>query len=377
MNMHVHALPIAVLSAILSLVAACGGSSSSGDSRGGVPNYTPTTANDGWQVATPAGQGVDEAVLNTAYQEARQLPNLFSLLVVKNGNLIAERYFNGARMNDAFDTASVTKSITSALTGIALRDNLLTSVDQRMFEFFPEIAWQQLDNRKSSITIRHMLQMRSGYPWEEFDGYLDRMLNTSERIDLLAEFPLVADPGSKFGYSNLTAHLVGVITARAANESLRAFAERSLFDPLGISVASWPTDADGYYFGSGATMFTVRDMARFGQLYLDAGAYGGMQLVPAEWVQDSFESYSGTTYNTDILNAISQLEYGYLWWSGVSGSHRFNFAWGHGGQMICVIQDLNMVIVTTATGLGGQFGQEAWRQESSVLELVGRLIASL
>ena len=377
MNMHVHALPIAVLSAILSLVAACGGSSSSGDSRGGVPNYTPTTANDGWQVATPAGQGVDEAVLNTAYQEARQLPNLFSLLVVKNGNLIAERYFNGARMNDAFDTASVTKSITSALTGIALRDNLLTSVDQRMFEFFPEIAWQQLDNRKSSITIRHMLQMRSGYPWEEFDGYLDRMLNTSEQIDLLAEFPLVADPGSKFGYSNLTAHLVGVITARAANESLRAFAERSLFDPLGISVASWPTDADGYYFGSGATMFTVRDMARFGQLYLDAGAYGGMQLVPAEWVQDSFESYSGTTYNTDILNAISQLEYGYLWWSGVSGSHRFNFAWGHGGQMICVIQDLNMVIVTTATGLGGQFGQEAWRQESSVLELVGRLIASL
>ena len=377
MKMHGHALPIAVLTALLSLSASCGGSSGSGDSRGGVPNYTPATADDGWQVAAPAGQGVDEAALDTAYQEAQRLPNLFSLLVVKNGYLIAEGYFNGARMNHAFDTASVTKSITSALTGIALRDNLLTSVDQKLFEFFPEIAWQQLDGRKSSITIRQMLQMRSGYPWEEFDGYLDRMLNTSERIDLLAEFPLVADPGSKFGYSNLTAHLVGVITARAANESLRAFAERSLFDPLGISVASWPTDADGYYFGSGATMFTARDMARFGQLYLDGGTYGGMQLVSAEWVQDSFESYSGTTYNTDILNAISQLEYGYLWWSGVSGSHRFNFAWGHGGQLICVIRDLNMVIVTTATGLGGQFGQDAWRQESAVLELVGRLIALL
>jgi CubicO group peptidase (beta-lactamase class C family) len=374
MNMRGYALPIAVLSAILCLVAACG---SSGDSGGGVPNYVPTTANDGWQVATPAGQGVDEAALDTAYQEARQLPNIFSLLVVKNGYLIAERYFNGARINEAFDTASVTKSFTSALAGIALRDNLLTSIDQRMFEFFPEIAWQQLDSRKSSITIRHMLQMRSGYPWEEFDGYLDRILSTSERIDLLAEFPLVADPGSKFGYSNLAAHLVGVITARAANESLRAFAERSLFDPLGISVATWATDADGYHAGSGATRFTARDMARFGQLYLDGGAYGGMQLVPAEWVQDSFESYSATTYNTDILNAISQLEYGYLWWSGVAGSHRFNFAWGHGGQLICVIQDLDMVIVTTATGLGGQFGPAAWRQESQVLELAGRLIASL
>ena len=139
-------LLIAVLSALLSLVASCGSSSGSGDSRGGVPNYTPTTTNDGWQVATPAGQGVDEAVLNTAYQEANRLPNLFSLLVVKNGYLIAEGYFNGARMNQAFDTASVTKSITSALTGIALRDNLLTSVDQRMFEFFPEIGWQHLAN---------------------------------------------------------------------------------------------------------------------------------------------------------------------------------------------------------------------------------------
>ena len=377
MNRHSRAVRIAVLAAVLLLIAACGGSRGSGGSQGGVPNYTPTTTNDGWPVATPAGQGLDEAALDTAYREARQLPNLFSLLVVKNGYLVAERYFNGAHMNQAFDNASVTKSLTSALAGIALRDNLLTSVDQKMFEFFPEIDWQQLDARKSTITLRQMLQMRSGYPWEEFDGYLDRLIGTAERIDLAAEFPLVADPGTRFGYSNLTAHLVGVIVARAANESLRSFAQRSLFDPLGISVASWPTDADGYHYGSGATWFTARDMARFGQLYLDGGQYGGAQLVPAEWVQDSWASHSQTTYNGDILNAITQLEYGYLWWSGTAGPRRFHFAWGHGGQMICVIPELDMVIVTTATGLGGQFGREAWRQESAVLELAGRLIASL
>lgn len=377
MNIYKNSFLVAVFSAMLLLDISCGGSSSSGDSRGAAPNHTPIETNDGWQIAIPAVQGVDEAVLDTAYQEAHRLPNLFSLLVVKNGYLVAEAYFNGAHRNQPFDTASVTKSITSALTGIALRDNLLTSVDQKMFEFFPEIEWQQLDNRKSLITIGHMLKMRSGYPWEEFDGYLHRLLDTSERIDLLAEFPLVADPGSKFGYSNLTAHIVGVITARAANEPLRAFAERSLFDPLGITVVSWAKDADGYYAGSGATMFTARDMARFGQLYLDGGQSGGLQLVPAEWVRDSLESHSATTYNGDILNAITQLEYGYLWWSGVSGTHRFNFAWGHGGQLICVIRDLEMVIVTTATGLGGEFGQDAWRQEREVLELVGRLIASL
>ena len=377
MNSYRNGFLIAVFSALLLLDISCGGSSSSGGPRGATPNHTPIETNDGRQIATPAGQGVDEAVLATAYQDANRLPNLFSLLVVKNGYLVAEAYFNGAHRNQPFDTASVTKSITSALTGIALRDNLLTSVDQKMFEFFPEIEWQQLDNRKSLITIGQMLKMRSGYPWEEFDGYLHRLLDTSERIDLLAEFPLVADPGSRFGYSNLTAHLVGVITARAADESLLTFAEHNLFDPLDITVASWARDADGYYAGSGATMFTARDMARFGQLYLDGGQFGGQQLVPAEWVNDSFESWSSTTYNGDILNAITQLEYGYLWWSGVSGSHRFNFAWGHGGQLICVIRDLNMVIVTTATGLGGEFGQDAWRQEREVLELVGRLIASL
>jgi len=377
MNRHGRAVLTAALAVVLLIAVACGGSPDSGGSQSRTPNYAPTTANDGWQIATAAGQGVDEAALDTAYREARQLPNLFSLLVVKNGYLVAERYFNGAHLNQAFDTASVTKSFTSAMTGIALRDNLLTSVDQKMFEFFPEIDWQQLDNRKSTITLRQMLQMRSGYPWEEFDGYIDRLLGTTERIDLAAEFPLVADPGSKFGYSNLTAHLVGVIVARAADQSLRSFAQYSLFDPLGISVASWARDADGYYFGSGSAMFTARDMARFGQLYLDGGQYGGVQLVPKEWVQDSFASHSGTTYDGDILNAIREIEYGYLWWSGVSGSHRFNFAWGHGGQLICVIPDLDMVIVTTATGLGGQFGQEAWRQESAVLELAGRLIASL
>ncbi|NIL95002.1 MAG: serine hydrolase, partial [Woeseiaceae bacterium] len=120
----------------------------------------------------------------------------------------------------------------------------------------------------------------------------------------------MADPGSRFGYSNLATHLVGVIVARAADQSLLAFGRRSLFDPLGISVASWARDADGYYAGSGAMMFSARDMARFGQLYLDAGEYGGRQLVPAEWVRDSLESYSATTYDTDILNAITQLEYG-------------------------------------------------------------------
>ena len=109
--------------------------------------------------------------------------------------------------------------------------------------------------------------------------------------------------------------------------------------------------------------------------------YPGLEFVSIDWFSPvlliSLYKEPDTEWLEHFHNAISQLEYGYLWWSGVSGSHRFNFAWGHGGQMICVIQDLDMVIVTAATGLGGQFGQDAWRQESEVLELAGRLIALL
>jgi CubicO group peptidase (beta-lactamase class C family) len=340
-------------------------------------SYVPVNRDDGWQISTPAEQGVDTAALDNVYSEAGNISNLYSLLVVKNGYLIAEKYFNGSTIDTATRTASVTKSYISALTGIALREGVLSGVDQKLMEFFPEINWQALDARKSAITIRQILQMRSGYPWEEFDGYIDQLFSTSNWIGLLEDFPLMADPGTRFGYSNFTAHIMAIILARAAGMDLKTFAETHLFDPLGVIVNYWPADAQGYYYGSGDIAFIPRDMARFGLLYLNGGNYNGNQLVPSDWVDDSLEVYSTTTYSNEILNSMHQLQYGYLWWSATSGSHRYNYAWGHGGQLIFVLADLDMVIVTSAEYLGAQFGQEAWRKESSVMELVGRFISSL
>ncbi|MBN1272976.1 MAG: serine hydrolase [Candidatus Aminicenantes bacterium] len=231
--------------------------------------------------------------------------------------------------------------------------------------------------RKSEITLEQILQMRSGYPWEEFDGYLDSLLSTSNWIPFLAEFPLTSAPGTRFGYSNFTAHMMAVILARAAGTSLLDFARINLFDPLEVEAAYWPTDAQGYHWGSGDLHFTPRAMAKFGLLYLNRGMYQGSQIIPAGWVDDSLQSYSTTTYENDILENISQLEYGYLWWSGTSGSHHFDFAWGHGGQLIVLLHDLNMVIVTSADHLAGEFGQAAWQKEKHVMEMVGRFISSL
>ena len=358
------ALHLIMIAAVVLLWPAC------------VTHYAPEDLNDGWQVSTPEEQGVDPEKIEDAYQGADRLNTIYSLLVVKNGFLIAEGYFNGQSVSNANSIASVTKSFTSALTGIALRENVLSHPDQKLMEFFPEIDWPSIDPRKSTITLRQMLQMRSGYPWEEFDGYLETLFATNNWIPFLHEFPLQADPGTRFGYSCLGAHMMAIVVARAAGTTLLEFAQEFLFDPLGITVAYWPTDELGYYHGSGDMRFRPRDLARFGQLYLDRGLYLGRQIVPAQWVADSFQDYSTTTYGSDIMSAIRQLRYGYFWWSGTSGSHRLHFAWGHGGQIIAVADDLNMVVVATAASQS-IFDNTSWDKEKAVLELVGRLIASL
>jgi CubicO group peptidase (beta-lactamase class C family) len=345
-------------------------------SQTGESPYSPIEAGD-WQVSSPALQGLDPTRVAAVYAKAERLSTLYSLLIVKNGYLVAERYFNGRDVHSAESTASVTKSYVSALTGIALREGVLSSLDQRMVEFFPELASQFTDPRKHRITVRQMLQMRSGYPWEEFSPYLGSLFASSDWPPLLVEFPLSEAPGVQFGYSNLTAHILGVILARASGSSLLSFAVTHLFGPTDVEVAYWPTDANGYHYGSGDIHLTARDLAKFGQLYLDGGVYEGVQVVPAEWVRDSFRVYSTGIYGDRLASYLRDIGYGYLWWSARAGEYRFRFAWGHGGNLIVVVEELDMVVVTTADSLPGQFGEASWPKERAIIDLVGEFIASL
>jgi CubicO group peptidase (beta-lactamase class C family) len=155
-----------------------------------------------------------------------------------------------------------------------------------------------------------------------------------------------------------------------------SFAKKYLFEDMGISVHYWPTDPNGYYFGSGDIQLTPRSLAKFGQLYLNRGSWNDIQLIQPDWVDSSLTIYSPSTYDREILTNIRNLKYGYLWWSGTSGSHQIWYAWGHGGQMIVIIRDLNMVIVATAAPQS-TFDNYSWQKESSVMELVGRFITKI
>jgi CubicO group peptidase (beta-lactamase class C family) len=242
---------------IFSTLVGCGPS----DADFAAVDYAPLPGDD-WMVSTPAEQGLDPNLLAELYYNAAELETIYSLLVIKNGYLIAEDYFNEGSVAQKDRLQSATKSYTSALVGIALEQGCLSSVDQKMLDFFPEVAGKITDPRKEQITIRKMLEMRAGYPWEETDQALWEGLLSGRYPPLIEEFPLVSDPGSRFYYSNLTSNWLGIIVA------------------------------EGHNNGCGDLHLTARDAAKFGQLYLNDGVYKGNQVVPADWVHDSLLTYS-------------------------------------------------------------------------------------
>jgi CubicO group peptidase (beta-lactamase class C family) len=369
-----------VLAIVLLVVVALPGSGPSTEDLLAV-DYTPLPAGD-WQMSTPEAQGLDPMLVAKLYYNAAELETLYSLLVVKDDYLIAEGYFNEGSVDQKDRLQSVTKSYTSALVGIALEQGYLSNVDQRMLDFFPEVAGQITDPRKEQITIRDLLEMRAGYPWEETDPALWDALLSGHYVPLAEEFPLVADPGTEFNYSNLSSDWLGIIVDRATGMNLKAYAEENLFSLLGVEAGEWGTDADGHNNGAADLRMTPRDAAKFGLLYLNDGEYEGNQIVPADWVHDSLQRYSEDINVTGGFPAnwglsFRDIGYGYQWWSARVGGHHFDYAMGHGGQMIVLLDELDIVIVTTSYPFYLQHDAESWTHELAIMNLVGDFLGSL
>jgi CubicO group peptidase (beta-lactamase class C family) len=357
---------------ILSILAGCGPSAEELHAV----DYTPLVR-DEWPVSTPAEQGLDPKLVSELYFNASELDTVYALLVIKNGHLIAERYFNESAVDQKTNVQSVTKSCTSALIGIALEQGCLSSVDQNMMDFFPELPDQTADPRKGQITIRHLLQMRAGYPWEESTRELFEALYDGFRPSTLVDIPLTSDPGTKFQYSNLTSHLLGIILARACGTDLKSYAQANLFTPIHVEVGDWTQDWESYYLGYAELHLSARDMARFGLIYLNDGEYGGKQIIPAEWVHDSLQIYSEDAWKIKVGRNWRDNGYGYQWWSVRAGDHRYSLAWGHGGQQIALLDEFGLIIVVTADPLRGQHGDAPWKHEKANLNLVADFVKSL
>ena len=357
---------------ILSILIGCGPSAADLEAV----EYAPISQNE-WQVSTPEEQGLDPKLVAELYYNASRLETIYSLLVFKNGYLVAEDYFHIGSPDLQVNIHSVTKSINSALVGIALEQGCLTSLDQKMMEFFPELSDRVSDPRKNQITIEQMLEMRAGYPWEEATAEGTELLFTGFRPSNLVDVPLQHDPGTASEYSNLTSHLLGIIVSRACETDLKSFAQEHLFTPLGIEPAYWQVDWEGYYLGYSDIHLSSTDLAKFGMLYMNNGVYEGKQIIPAEWVHDSLQIYSHNTWKIGVGRNWGDNGYGYNWWSIRAGNYRYNLAWGHGGQQIVLLDDLDMMIVLLADPLHLEHGDGPWRIEKSNLNLLADFVASL
>jgi len=335
-------------------------------------DYTPQPGKD-WEVSTPEEQGLDPLLIEKLYSDAKGIDKIYSVLVIKNNKLVAEQYFNGYKIDDKNLIQSATKSFFSTLVGIAIDQGCLTSVDEKMMGFFPEYASLVEDPRKFDITIRQLLQMRSGYPSDESPEY-SHLIQPGDLLSAIINYPLLGDPGTGFAYTNVSPHTLGVIVSRACNIALEDFIEDYLFSPLGVDMDFVFWDP----YGNLLPVFsaTPRDFAKYGMLYLNGGEFNGIQVVSSEWVDETLQVYSENIHMIDVSPNFSDMGYGYQWWFNESGEHQYFFAAGQGGQMIVLLDDLDMLIVTTADHFQGDSGN-SWETTSAIFNLVGDFIASL
>ncbi len=292
--------------------------------------------------ATPAASrsvGLDSARLAAAYTRAGELPRLRTLLVARHGTLQAERRFRGPALDAPANTKSVSKSILSALVGIAIAEGHLTGLDQPIASFFPQHLGSGADPRKQRITIGNLLSMQSGLESTSFGNY-GAWVSSPNWVRYAINRPMVDDPGGRMLYSTGSTHLLSAILTRATGQSTLAYARAKLAEPLGIRMRPWPTDPQGIYFGGNEMRFTPHEMLRLGELYRNGGVYQGRQIIPAAWIRESWQPRTVSPWNNH--------RYGYGWWMRDSGQHRVYFAWGYGGQYIFIVPSLELTVVTTS-----------------------------
>jgi len=295
-----------------------------------------------WKISSPEAQGMDSRALENAYQKAASMDFMLTLVIIKNGYLIGEQYFRALEKENAMCIASASKSFLNALVGIALEKGYLNSVDQRMIGFFPEYDIPDLDSRKREITIRHLLTMTSGY--SDQDSF-DRTGNWIRYG--IQQIPLHNSPGDAWLYSTFGTHLLSAIITKVSGMSTRDFAQKYLFEPLGITVAYWHQDPSGIYFGGARMYFAPRDTARYGYLFLKNGTVEEREILSNEWIDESLQDYSNRSLWT-IYETVEEGGYGYLWYLGKMGGYSVFMASGFAGQHIIVIPALDMVIVNSA-----------------------------
>ncbi len=362
------------------LIAACGGGSSGGNARTPDPvtfNYSvPADIGDGWEVADLASEGFDtrmvftmmDRVLNEGYQ------GIDSVAIVRNNKLVLYWYATD-RTLDQFDSwignmarqrhilHSTSKSFTSALVGIAIDQGFIASTAVSFYSLFDYPAYDNWDDRKAEMTLEDALTMRLGLEWDEWSlPYTDPdndlvALNTrnADWAKALLDLPMIFDPGTVYTYNTAATTAIGQAVQNATGVPLAEFANANLFYPMQITNAEWATTPTGLPVGGSGLFLRTRDLAKFGQLYLDNGSWQGQQLISADWIADT------VVRRVDISAWATYSEaYGFQWWlDDLNYRGQLVDTWvtsGYGGQYLFVVPSLDLVVAFTGRNYTSSVG---------------------
>ncbi|TFG29032.1 class C beta-lactamase-related serine hydrolase [Candidatus Thorarchaeota archaeon] len=308
-------------------------------------DYYPT---DEWRSCTPEEQGMNSSLLGemVPYIEENEWA-IDSIIIIRGGYIVFEEYLNPEYpMNYYRRLQSVTKSFTSALVGLAIKEGFLAGVEETIVDLFSDRTISNYDERKNRMTVEHLLTMTSGIEWDEWSyPYTDVVNNnmaalsaSNDGVDYFLNLPMVAEPGEVWNYNGGNAVVLGALIEKLSNMTLLDFAETYLFDPIGISGGGWEKMPCGYYEAGGALWLKPRDMARFGYLYLNGGMWNESEVIPLDWILNSTDYYT-----------ISP-RYGYMWWLE-TGMDAY-VASGLFGQKIMVCPEDDLVVTFTASITG-------------------------
>jgi CubicO group peptidase (beta-lactamase class C family) len=256
---------------------------------------------------------------SAAHRKAQSLPRLHSLLVSQHGELIFEQYYNGTDPRRPANMKSASKSVISALVGIAIEQGYIDSVDASIADFFPEYFSDVVNSAKQDITVENLLTMQSGLETTSNRNY-GKWVLSENWVEFAINQPLVAAPGTRMLYSTGSTHLLSAIITRATGMDTKTFAQQQLTSRLGYSMSYWSQDPQGIYFGGNDMEMTPRQMLVFGELYLNNGLYNGRQVISEQW---------------DLAGL------------------QVPVAWGYGGQLIFVVDEFDLVIVATSDSKPG------------------------
>jgi CubicO group peptidase (beta-lactamase class C family) len=319
------------------------------------PTYPdPVDDSTSWPVSAPEAQRMDADRLERAAAALAELPYTWSFLVVRGGDLVFERYFHGSARNQSNNVHSASKSIWGAAIGIAIDQGKIPGADAAIATTLPSRYASAMDPETKTTTVRDLLTMTSGSRWTE-NTTETRIERTPDWVAATLRLPRAAAPGTRFNYSTGDTHLSSAVLTAATGTTACEFVHRNLLAPMGIVAEHWGRDPQGYFSGGYNFYVTPRELAKFGLLYLDDGRWQGKQLVPADWVKASMAPQ---------VDAGAPYRYGYDFWLRDLAGHHVAMAWGFGGQMIYIVEDLDLVVVLTTNTR--DYDQDTFNGESIV-----------